>query len=76
MTQPKPPGPREFWFRDTGQEQFTYDYYPEHLNLPTEAFIHVIEMSAFQKLESELREAKAEVERLKEFEFMYKELCK
>ena len=37
---------------------------------------HVIEMSAYRAIEAQLADAKEEIERLKEFEWMYKELCK
>jgi hypothetical protein len=58
------PGPREFWLTEPYADEQgiwtpgkCYDY-------QLKDSIHVIEYAAFQKLEAELREAKAELLRL------------
>ncbi len=58
MTQPKPPGPRVWWIQFTHNIQEETFVHECPLDTDNGEVVHVIEMSAFQKLESELREAK------------------
>jgi chromosome segregation ATPase len=74
MTQPKPPGPREWWIDELDREAIVMAAVPLSSAGVPHGAIHVIEKSYADKLEAELREAKAEVEQQKhECEIYYKQ---
>lgn len=82
--------PREWWIEQfNGRKVPTFSAYVEkprfspiilkvddEKTIPAYAYFHVIEYSAVTALQAENESLKQEIERLKEYEWKYNDLCK